>query len=222
MTNYKLPLVDWTYDKKDQWCCESALSQSPINIDTLEVDDMTDLGTLQLSYAHTIDAVIDTGYSIQGFATGTANINQRFYTLQQFHFHAHSEHTVDGEHSPLEMHFVHQSQTGRIAVLAVFLDVGEHNNTLDKLLGAIGKSTPTYGVNLYELLPTTSDYYHYLGSLTTPPLTENVEWYVFTEHVTISKEQLNKLCNYHSNNFRDVQPLNDRKVLLKTFKTKNN
>ncbi|MDU5950016.1 MAG: carbonic anhydrase family protein, partial [Paenibacillus macerans] len=67
-----------------------------------------------------------------------------------------------------------------------------------------------------QLLPAHLSYYHYLGSLTTPPLTENVEWYILTEPVELSQEQLNEFYKYYDNNHRDIQELNDRKVFMKS------
>lgn len=207
----------WSYKNQENWCCETALLQSPINIKTSDVISMQDAGLIQLSYSHTIDTIVDTGNVIQGFAHGTANINQRFFTLQQFHFHSHSEHLIDGIHTPLEIHFVHESQSGRLAVLGVLAEIGEENETFQKILDNINLSKQIHHINLYDLLPTKSDYYHYLGSLTTPPLTENVEWYLFKQPIQVSLKQLMILRSHHKRNWRKTQPLNGRKVLLKEF-----
>jgi len=217
MKQFNTPILNWDYAHQNDWCCEHSLSQSPINIDTTLVQPMQDNGNLQLSYSRTVDAVFDTGSAIQGMATGTANINNRFFNLQQFHFHTHSEHTIDGQKTEAELHFVHEAQNGRLAVLGVFLVEGKHNSTLQTILDAINKNQAIHHVYLYDLLPKVSDYYHYLGSLTTPPLTENVEWYVFKETVEISAEQIHLLKSYHANNCRHTQPLNGRQVLFKSF-----
>lgn len=217
MKHFDTPILDWDYAHQHDWCCEHALSQSPIDINTDTVKPMMDNGKLQLSYSRTVDVMFDTGSAIQGMATGTANINNRFFNLQQFHFHTHSEHTINGQSSEAELHFVHEAQNGRLAVLGVFLVEGAHNSTLQTLLDAINTNKPIYNVYLYDLLPKISDYYHYLGSLTTPPLTENVEWYVFKETVEISAKQIQELKTFHANNWRHTQPLNGRQVLYKSF-----
>ncbi|MNP24781.1 Carbonic anhydrase precursor [compost metagenome] len=76
---------------------------------------------------------------------------------------------------------------------------GEENVTMDSL-------------DLSLLIPAKLNYYHYLGSLTTPPLTENVEWYVLKDPVEISHEQLNDFYKYYDNNYRETQQLNGRQV----------
>lgn len=221
MKHFEAPILDWNYATQQDWCCEHSLSQSPIDIETATLEPMMDTGKIQLTYSRTVDTVFDTGSAIQGIATGTANINNRFFNLQQFHFHTHSEHKVDGKTCDAELHFVHEAQNGRLAVLGVFLVEGRHNETLQTLLDAINTNQSIHNVYLYDLLPTISDYYHYLGSLTTPPLTENVEWYLFKETVEISHKQLQILKNYHANNCRHTQPLNGRKVLFKSFNKKS-
>ncbi|MCP6429286.1 carbonic anhydrase family protein, partial [Klebsiella pneumoniae] len=81
----------------------------------------------------------------------------------------------------IEWHLVHQSATGQLAVVAVFGRIGKPNSSLQGLLDQFTAQTShelTTPVNLTELLPDTGTVYHYLGSLTTPPLSETVEWYV--------------------------------------------
>lgn len=63
------------------------------------------------------------------------------------------------------------------------------------------------------MLPTNKSYYHYLGSLTTPPLSENVEWYVMKNSVEVSKAQIEAFQSYYNSNNRDIQPLNERLIL---------
>jgi len=53
----------------------------------------------------------------------------------------------------------------------------------------------------------------YRGSLTTPPCTENVTWYVFTQPASVSAKQLAIFTDaLGTGNFRPVQPLNGRAV----------
>ncbi len=132
------------------------------------------------------------------------------YKLLQFHFHGYSEHTVDGKQYDLVAHLVHQSENGDLAVVAVLFNEGEANPFLDKVLKNVGKDAM---LNVDEMLPeNTENYYHYQGSLTTPPCSEGVQWYVLKETVTASKEQLASFRKYYSSNYRPVQAINDRKV----------
>ena len=54
-------------------------------------------------------------------------------TLVQFHFHTLSEHTVNGEHYPMEMHLVHADADMNLAVLGVFIKEGQENEVLEEV-----------------------------------------------------------------------------------------
>lgn len=210
--------VDWHYDDKASWTCPNHQFQSPINIVHSDTKPMNDDGELVLRYRKKIDTMVSTGYCLQGYLKGVASLNSRKFTFQQFHFHSHGEHTIDGKQFPLELHLVHQSDNGKIAVIAVMFDVGEENDTIDDLLNHVNQTNFDNKINLLHLVPKNLDYYHYLGSLTTPPLTENVEWYVLMTPMTLSERQLSRLRLFHKDNYREVQDLNGRQVLNKTFK----
>lgn len=207
----------FSYEHQDEWEFVSGNMQSPINIDTSKVIDYLGSG-LELNYDQIGTYVENNGHSIQVGLRGTAEIDDRDFNVAQVHFHAPSEHAVDGKHFPLEGHFVHQAQDGRIAVIGVMYTVGRHNEAFQQILDAaqsISKGRKDVKIDhlkLARLLPNTLSYYHYLGSLTTPPLTENVEWYVLRESVPISREQLKEFQRYYDHNNRDIQELNGRKV----------
>lgn len=203
----------WSYNNQNDWCCHSSQSQSPVAIMDQYTTPMLDKGILTFTYSTTIDSLFDTGYCIQGNATGVANINGRHFELQQFHFHAHSEHTIDAKHYPLELHFVHQSQSGRLAVIAVLFKIGPEHSGFQELITHLDESPVSEPIDLLSLMPTNKNYYHYLGSLTTPPLEENVEWYVFEEPVSLSESQLSAITHRHNHNHRNIQPLNNRPIL---------
>lgn len=211
----------FTYDHQEEWEFVSGKMQSPINIVTSKLIDYE--GTdLALSYDQVGTSIEDNGHSIQVGLRGTAEINDRTFTLSQVHFHAESEHTIDGKHFPLEGHFVHQAQDGRIAVIGVMFAAGEENKAFGQILDAAKanakgeKGITIDNLDIGQLLPAHLGYYHYLGSLTTPPLTENVEWYILTEPVELSQKQLNEFYKYYDHNHRDIQELNDRKVFVKS------
>ncbi|MBD7939662.1 carbonic anhydrase family protein [Cytobacillus sp. Sa5YUA1] len=209
----------FTYDHQEEWEFVSGEMQSPINITTADVEDF-DGEELELNYESIGTSVEDNGHSIQVGLSGEAEINNRLFTLKQCHFHAESEHTIDGTYFPIEAHFVHAAQDGRLAVIGVMLTEGQENKAFQQILDAAkenaeGKENVTIdSFDVQQLLPSNLDYYHYLGSLTTPPLTENVEWYVLTESVEISKEQIEEFNKYYDDNNRDIQDLNGRKVFI--------
>lgn len=203
-------------DYKDQknWEFVSGKMQSPINISTEKAQKMTaDDGKINLSYKKEITKAENNGHSIQVSAEGTAEINGRNFTLNQFHFHAESEHTIDGKHYPIEAHFVHTADDGRLAVIGVFFKEGKENQGFKEVLDDVNNDKTEAITHLEEMIPTNKSYYHYLGSLTTPPLTENVEWYIMKEPVEVSADQIKAFQKLYSHNNRDTQPLNDRVIL---------
>ncbi|WP_106449129.1 carbonic anhydrase [Trichococcus alkaliphilus] len=206
------------YENQDEWDFESGEMQSPINIETSAAEAMSTDGSLTLDYAEEIIDVIDNGHSIEIEDGGQATIAGRSFELAQFHLHSPSEHTVDGESFPIELHFVHKAQDGRLAVIAVFFKEGTENAAFQAILDDVKaneEATIASGLslNVAELLPANKSYYHYLGSLTTPPLTENVEWYVMANPVEVSAEQIAAFNEYYQGNNREVQPLGERSVL---------
>ena len=217
MKNLKVQPVDWSYSEKETWECHGHQFQSPININNNDTKPMNDDGELILRYRKKVNAIVNTGYSLQGYAKGIAEINHRTFEFQQFHFNAHGEHTVDGKVFPLELHLVNQSESGQIAVIGILFEIGEANPTFDELLNHVNQSDFDNHINVLSLVPKKLDYYHYLGSLTTPPLTEIVEWYVLTHPMTISLDQLNRMKLINKENFRETQDLNGRQVLKKVF-----
>ena len=206
------------YGNQDEWTFESGKMQSPINIETSAAETMIEDGSLSLDYAEEIIDVIDNGHSIEMEDGGQATIAGRGFELMQFHLHSPSEHTLDGEYFPIELHFVHKAQDGRLAVIAVFFEEGTANAAFQAILDDVkanAETTVASGLSLdvAELLPANKSYYHYLGSLTTPPLTENVEWYVMANPVEVSAEQIAAFNEYYEGNNREVQPLGERSVL---------
>lgn len=142
------------------------------------------------------------------------------FELKQFHFHSPSEHTLNGKAFPIEMHLVHANQDGNLAVVSVLMAEGPKDNpTLAKVWaqmpGKAGdKNKLDAKVNASDLLPKSKDYYRYNGSLTTPPCSEGVRWYVLKQPITVSKAQIEQFSKIleHPNN-RPIQPVNARAVL---------
>lgn len=206
------------YENQEEWTFASGDMQSPINIETSEAETMSEDGSLTLNYLEDAIDVVDNGHSIEIEDGGQALIAGRSFELAQFHLHSPSEHTLDGEYFPIELHFVHKAQDGRLAVIAVFFKEGAANATFEEILDDVKANEETtvasgLRLNVSELLPVNKSYYHYLGSLTTPPLTENVEWYVMANPVEVSAEQIAAFNDYYEGNNRDVQPLGERSVL---------
>ena len=202
------------YDKQEDWEFASGMMQSPINIDSKKVEMLTpDKGEMILNFGKEITKAEDNGHSIQVTDSGQSTINGRQFNLTQFHFHAESEHTVDGKHYPLEAHFVNQSQDGRIAVIGVFFKAGRENLGFEEVLADVTNKKIDAITDIDKMIPENKSFYHYLGSLTTPPLTENVEWYLMKAPLEVSQAQLTAFKKLYAHNNRKIQPLNDRKIL---------
>lgn len=141
------------------------------------------------------------------------------FEIKQFHFHAPSEHQINGKSFPFEMHLVHKDTNGDIAVVTVLFVEGKAHDALAQFwpqmpVQADAKKTLEQQVDASALLPRSQDYYQLNGSLTTPPCTEGVRWIVLKEPVTVSSQQVDAFARImqHPNN-RPVQPVNARPVL---------
>lgn len=205
------------YDHQEKWQAAHDMSQSPIDIVAHDAIDAQADEPQTLVFTHTrapMEAV-DNGHAVEVETHSTdATIRGRHFTLTQFHFHAASEHTIDGRHYPLEGHYVFRAQDGRLAVVGVMYEVGRPNAQAQAVLDSLAhrKNAP-HEVDIDALLPKPRGYYHYLGSLTTPPLTENVEWYVLPAPVTMSQKQMDAFLAHYRHNNRNVQPRNGRPVV---------
>lgn len=115
-------------------------------------------------------------YKLKGIST----LLNREFELNHLHFHTKSEYCISDEYYLIEAHFVNISESGRLAVVAVFFKEGKHHDTFEDLLVNIHNKSKK--ADITDFLKG-KDYYHYLGSLTTPPLIENVEWYLIKEPI---------------------------------------
>ena len=197
--------------------CAKGHAQSPINIVPGKSVQLNPQYTLNLKEdVHTTAKVIDNGHSIKVTPKegGTVQLHGETFKLLQFHFHGKSEHTVDGKRYDMVAHLVHQNpKTKQLAVIAVFFEEGKNNPVLDNVLSGMDKEIR---IDPADLLPKdTNHYFHYVGSLTTPPCSENVQWYLLKEPVQASKEQIEAFRKYYVDNERPVQELNDRAIEAK-------
>ena len=70
-----------------------------------------------------------------------------------------------------------------------------------------------YQFNPMKVLPKNRErFYAYVGSLTTPPCTEGVQWIVLKEPIELSKDQIDRFMRVYGPIARPVQPLRDRKI----------
>jgi carbonic anhydrase len=188
--------------------------QSPINIDTKHTVPLHSENELILNESVNVKALVeDNGHAIQINTTnaGKLTIHGKDYKLIQFHIHGKSEEEVNGKRYDLVAHMVHKSEDGLLAVIAVLFEQGEQENPmLAKVISHVGGNID---INPEDLLPKGKEhYFHFLGSLTTPPCSENVNWYVMKKVQSVTPAQLNAIRKYYNHNFRQIQPLNGREV----------
>lgn len=208
----------WGGLKKEFETCSKGQMQSPIDIVPTQ---HTHLSTLHFDYISPSTTIVNNGHTVQvNVASGNlVTINNKEYELKQFHFHSPSENTIKGEHFPLEAHFVYQSYDGHLAVIALMFTEARENSRIKKIWEKLPtKSGQEMLIHLTpkemkQILPHNKSYYKFMGSLTTPPCTQGVQWIVLKTPMTASKEQIEKFFNIfkHSNN-RPVQATNSRAI----------
>ncbi len=208
---------NWASISEDYLVCGEGMSQSPIDI-TEAVD--VSLTGIEFEYEAVPMAIFNNGHTIEvEYEAGSSIVYQeKSYNVLQFHFHQPSEHTIDGESFPMELHIVHQNPAnGQLAVVGVMLQEGEASpeafeTVFANLPAEEGEPEETeIMINAADLLPAdTETFFTYEGSLTTPPCSEIVRWLVMAEPVTLTAEQLAAFGAIYDNNARPVQALNTR------------
>jgi len=221
----------WTYDGEtspEHWAeieknsdCDGK-SQSPINIIVDHTTPVNNVDDLKIFYTPqtVISKVKNNGHSIQfDFEPGDSiRYKKEIYHLKQIHFHEPAEHIINGIRYPIEIHFVHKSDTNNLTVLSIFGEEGEISslfNFFETFLPIKNGESKIIDqkVDLTSLYPKSTGFYSYSGSLTTPPCTENVNWVIFKDQLILSYTQALLLkANMPLNNYRNEQPLHDRVV----------
>ncbi|MCH5461202.1 carbonic anhydrase family protein [Lactobacillus sp. LC28-10] len=204
----------FNYQHQTAWQPITGRQQSPIDLLTDQATKVHALLPIKTIAPYHLDLDTDDRTTIKVSGTGRITLFQREFSFTQLHFHRPSEHLINGKKSPFEIHFVHQNDIGQLAVIALLVPVGNQNLPLQYLIEHFqqGQQTPI-DFHLNDWLPSVPEGFHYLGSLTTPPLTEGVEWAVITNHrITISQQQLDWFKQVFPANNRQVQALNKRSL----------
>jgi carbonic anhydrase len=220
--------VHWSYEGEagpEHWgelsaenaACSAGSQQSPLDITGAIKADMPDIktewkkGGTVLNNGHTIQVKVPP-------AGSKLRRGDRIYELVQYHFHAPSEHLVDGMHFPMEAHFVHKNEkNGALGVLGVFIVPGAANNTFAKLAAAFpakaGEEAAVDDSDPSGLLPASLRYWAYEGSLTTPPCSEIVDWMVAKDPIEVAAADIKKFTALYSMNARPALTTNRRYIL---------
>lgn len=198
--------------------CEKGDMQSPIDLAGANAKGKV---ALSVNYQNGPLTVSNKGLTIQAdFAAGSSMTSGGTeFNLIQIHFHTPSEHAISGKRYPLTGHFVHATEGGKLGVLGVMFEEGATNAELAKILAAAPakKSKPmTVSGQMIDpsgMLPANRAVYRYMGSLTTPPCSEGVNWHVLKDPITASAEQIAAFEKLMGDSARPVRALNNRLVV---------
>jgi carbonic anhydrase len=195
--------------------------QSPIDIRSTQ---KAALPALRFEY-HTgpLQYVINNGHTIRVnyYAPGSGDFlvfGDERYQLTQFHFHRPSEEYVRGKRYDMVLHLMHETREGKVAGVAVLLKAGAANRAVQEIWDHMPATEGQNLVSALDLNPAsmlpddTADYYMYMGSVTAPPCTEGVTWFVLKTPITVSAEQISAFARLYPHDVRPVQPLNGRIV----------
>lgn len=205
-------------DHEKHLMCREGVRQSPINFDHVPGFK---LGELHFKYSETPINLINNAHTIllKYQRENFVEWEGEKFELIQIHFHHPSEHKVNGETFPLEIHFVHRSEDHEYIVVGVFAKYGESNSNIQQLWDHIPAQVDkevlveNHFFNGDTLFPDIKDYFYYSGSLTTPPCSENVTWFVIEEPIEISKKQVKHFQKFIDHNARPTQKLHHRIIV---------
>ena len=219
--------VQWGYEgagAPENWAridprnslCASGQRQSPIDIsDGIKVD----VEPVRFDYRPSRFRIADTGRSIEVFVGDMSfSLTGKTYTLQKITFHRPSEERIDGRRFDMSAHLIHKADDGQLAIIAVLIERGNENPFIQTLWNnlplekGLEVAPPAATIDLESLLPTSRNYYTYMGSLTTPPCTEGVLWLVMKQPIQVSPQQIDIFSRLYRNNARPVQPTNGRLI----------
>jgi len=218
----------WASLSPDFATCDRGVQQSPIDlVNAVPIEDsgiQRQLGEAVLTVqqrARVMD-LVENGHTVQitNDVPLSIELGDTVYELAQFHFHSPSEHTIDGQHAQLEVHFVHKSAAGELAVVGILVEEGEHDSIWDAVIAAFPdkaggqRHVENLDLDVNDLRPLPQHYFRYEGSLTTPPCSEGVQWIVMAELRQVSPEQMATVVSLLHNNNRPVQPIGERQVGL--------
>lgn len=193
--------------------------QSPIDISGAET---ANLPGPEIVWRSPAGELVNNGRTIKIVPAdgGAVSFEGEQFRLLQAHFHAPSEHRVNGRSFPMEAHFVHRHETtGELVVLGVFLEGGARHADFSALMRAFpaaeGEHVPVPdGIDLNTLLPRRRAYWRYSGSLTSPPCDETVRWVVFQEPVGVGDADIERFRAVYPMNARPAQPLKGRSIFV--------
>jgi len=199
--------------------CRTGKSQSPINIEGTDPAIMhrliTDYGVSPLALKNNQIRVDMT------YAPGSLlKVGRKNFTLMSMDFHTPAEHQVAGKVFPMSIQFKHRAADGNWAIIETLVKEGDENLAAQEIWDHLplepGQTVklPKVLVNARDLMPTDKSYYRYMGSLSTPPCSEGVSWYILKRPIELSKSQIDLIRGIvGGDTARPLQPRNNRMIL---------
>lgn len=210
----------WGQLSREYAGCSTGRRQSPIDITSAAPTNLP----IRFDYRRSPLQVENNGHTIRANVPpqNSISLGGSRFRLVQFHFHAPSEHTLRGRRFPMELHMVHESEAGKVAVLTGMIEEGAENPAYTTLFSVLPKEkgeTVNVGRQLdprsfLPANPTESARWVYTGSLTTPPCTEGVQFHVYRQPIGLSRAQIAQFVDIYDDNARPVQPRNGRPVTI--------
>jgi carbonic anhydrase len=204
---------------------DHGLLQSPVNILSSRAEGGDHKVALNLHHAEP-SYLENKGHTIElKFQSGSSTtFDGKEYALKQFHFHTPSEHQIDGITYPMEGHIVNMIEPespedpAHYLVVSFLFRMGDEDPFIRSFLDKIPDEKGGEELEAGQVYLSPNDrnpdyeYYHYRGSLTTPPYTETVDWLIVKEIQQASPEQIRRIHGLEGDNARHVQALYGRKV----------
>lgn len=208
----------WGDLKPEFATCKNGHQQSPIDIRKTK---KAALPAIRFEYKPSPVHIIDNGHTVMvNYSPGSfILIGDKKYDLKQFHFHRPSEEKINGKSFAMTVHLVHVGDDGKLAVVAVLLQQGDDNDLVKELWNDLPKEKDkeeffdNVQIDLSRILPHDRGYYTFPGSLTTPPCSEDVTWFVLKHPTTVSAGEIQRFSELYRDDARPTQPLYDRTVL---------
>lgn len=221
--------VNWTYDGHNgphEWgdlspsfaACSTGVMQSPVDLSKTNA-----IGNVSVSvnYKNHPLTILNNGHTVQVNFDSGSNMTSGTtdYPLVQVHFHTPSEHVISGKSFPLVAHFVHATQDGDLSVIGLMFDEGKNNPELQKIIDVAPhdkaelRTIVNSTINPAAFFSDEIKVYRYMGSLTTPPCSEGVNWHIVKESVEASAEQIKAFADIMGKNVRPIMPLNNRLMI---------
>lgn len=222
--------ADWSYQGKTgplAWgrldpayqACSKGREQSPLDIRGAHLNKA--LQPIEFHYIAGTMTLTNNGHTIVVHVNPGNYIvtNGVRYDLVEFSFHHPGEEAVKGKLTDMDVQLLHKSADGKLAMVAIRLV--EEPGTPNAVLAALWPHLPktagasekvTEMVSVGGLLPADRGYWTYMGSLTTPPCTEGVRWFVLEQELSVSRVQWRVFATLFPMNTRGAQEAHGRRI----------